>query len=107
MPDPHASQAICGAIVSHRLLAFNYEGFERIVEPHRYGRNTAGHDALLAWLVRGHSESGAGAGWRAYLLVEMRDIRALDESFQSARPGYNPGDGSMQVVYCELTPGSA
>jgi hypothetical protein len=41
-------QAICYAIAAHQLLAFRYEGFERNVEPHRCGHNTAGHDALLA-----------------------------------------------------------
>src|SRR3990170_7132739 len=100
-------QAICDAIAAHQLLAFTYEGFERIVEPHRCGRNTAGHDALLAWLVRGYSESGAGPGWRTYLLTQMRLIRALEEPFASVRPGYNPAHGSMQVVYCQLPPGSA
>jgi hypothetical protein len=100
-------QAICDAIAARRLLAFSYEGFERIVEPHRCGHNTAGHDALLAWLVRGYSESGAGAGWRTYLLTEIRLLRALGETFASARPGYNPADGSMPLVYCQLPPGSA
>jgi hypothetical protein len=100
-------QAICDAIAARRLLAFSYEGLERIVEPHRCGHNTAGHDALLAWLVRGYSESGAGPGWRTYLLTEMSDIRALSETFASARPGYNPNDGSMQLVYCQLPAGAA
>jgi hypothetical protein len=97
-------QVICDAIAAHRLLAFGYEGFERIVEPHRCGHNTAGHDALLAWLVRGYSDSGAGPGWRTYLLTEMRLTRALEETFASARPGYNPADGSMRLVYCQLPP---
>jgi hypothetical protein len=99
--------AICNAIAAHQLLAFSYEGSERIVEPHLCGHNTAGHDALLAWFVRGYSESGAGPGWRTYLLTEMRNVRALKEVFASARPGYNPTDGSMRLVYCQLPPGSA
>lgn len=98
---PHA---VCSAIDAHRLLAFNYEGSERIVEPHLCGHNTAGHDALLAWFVRGYSESGARPGWRTYLLTEMHYIRALEETFASARPGYNPTDGSMRLVYCQLSP---
>jgi hypothetical protein len=100
-------QAICNAIAARRLLAFSYEGLERIVEPHRCGHNTAGHDALLAWLVRGYSESGAGPGWRTYLLTGMGDIRALEETFASVRPGYNPNDGSLQSVYCQLPAGAA
>jgi hypothetical protein len=100
-------KVICDAIAARRLLAFGYEGFQRIVEPHRCGHNTAGHDALLAWLVRGYSESAAGPGWRTYLLTEMRFTRALEETFASARPGYNPTDGSMRLVYCQLPPVSA
>jgi hypothetical protein len=95
-------QAICDAIAAYRLLAFSYEGFERVVEPHRCGHNTAGHEALLAWLVRGYSESGEGPGWRTYLLTEMRHIRVLEETFAAARPGYKPTDGSMRLVYCQL-----
>jgi len=99
--------AICRAIVARNLLAFSYEGLERVVEPHRCGHNTAGHDALLAWLVRGYSKSGTGPGWRTYLLTEMRLIRVLEETFESARPGYDPADRSMPVVYCQLPPVSA
>ena len=99
-------QVICSAIAAQQLLAFSYEGSERIVEPHLCGHNTAGHDALLAWFVRGHSESGPRQGWRTYLLTEMHSIRALKETFASARPGYNPTDGSMRLVYCRLLPGS-
>jgi hypothetical protein len=99
-------QAICRAITGRKLLAFSYEGFERVVEPHRCGHNTAGHDALLAWLIRGYSESGAGPGWRTYLLTGMGLVRVLEETFASARPGYNPEDGSMRLVYCQVPPGS-
>jgi hypothetical protein len=37
----------------------------------------------------------------------MGDIRALEETFASARPGYNPNDGSLQSVYCQLPAGAA
>ena len=56
-------QVICSAIAAQQLLAFSYEGSERIVEPHLCGHNTAGHDALLAWFVadtpsQGHARVG-------------------------------------------------
>ena len=96
---------ICDAITARRVLAFSYEGLERVVEPHRCGHNTAGHDALLAWLLRGYSGSGTGPGWRTYLLSDIRNIRALEETFTSGRPGYNPAEVSMRLVYCQLPPG--
>lgn len=98
---------ICGAIAARHLLAFDYEGFERIVEPHLCGHNTAGHDALLAWFLRGHSDSAGGPGWRTYLLAGMREIRWLRETFEHPRPGYNPADGSMRLLYCHLPRGAA
>ena len=93
---------ICDAIAAKRLLIFEYDGYERVVEPHLCGHNTAGHDALLAWFVRGHSESAAGPGWRTYLLSQIRHVRPLEETFKRAREGYNPTDGSMRLVYCQV-----
>jgi len=98
---------ICDAITAKRLLVFKYEGYERVVEPHRCGHNTAGHDALLAWFVRGYSESAARPGWRTYLLSQMRSIRQLEGTFERARRGYNPTDGSMPLVYCHVPRGAA
>jgi len=98
---------ICDAIAAKRLLVFEYEGYERVVEPHLCGHNTAGHDALLAWFVRGYSESAAEPGWRTYLLSQMRSIRLLEESFERARRGYTPTDGSMPLVYCQVPRGAA
>jgi len=103
--DTVMRQTICGAIAAKQLLAFSYEGSERIVEPHLCGHNTAGHDALLAWFVRGYSESAAGPGWRTYLLTEMSKVRPVEETFAHAQAGYNPTDGSMRLVYCQLPPG--
>ena len=95
-------QTICDAIAAKRLVVFQYDGCERVVEPRLCGQNTAGHDALLAWFVRGYSESKAGPGWRMYLLSEIQSIRQLDETFERARTGYNPTDGSMRIVYCQV-----
>jgi hypothetical protein len=33
------------AVRARRLLRFVYEGYERVVGPHAYGVNTAGHEA--------------------------------------------------------------
>jgi hypothetical protein len=93
---------ICDAIRARRLLRFFYDGYERVVEPHVYGMNAAGREALSAWLVGGWSKSDPEPGWRMYLLGEMRDVAALAEGFEGARPGYNPEDSRMAEVYCRL-----
>ena len=98
---------ICDAIRARRLLRFVYEGYERIVEPHAYGVNTAGHEAVSAWLVAGWSASETAPGWRMYLLDAMRDVAALAERFDGTRAGYNPDDPHFVRLYCQLDDGAA
>ena len=93
---------ICDAIRARRLLRFVYDGYERIVEPHLYGVNSAGHEALSGWLVSGWSKSEPEPGWRMYLVSEMHDVAATAESFSGARPGYNSGDSRMERIFCQL-----
>lgn len=96
---------ICDAIRARRLLRFVYDGYERVVEPHLYGINSAGREALSAYLVRGWSASEAAPGWRSYLLDEMRDTAALADGFSGAREGFNPEDSRMTRVYCRIEDG--
>jgi hypothetical protein len=93
---------ICDAIRSRRLIRFIYDGYERIAEPHLYGISTADHEVLSAYLVGGWSASEGAPGWRKYLVREMHDIHALAESFEGARPGYNPEDRQMRQAFCRL-----
>ena len=93
---------ICNAIWARRLIRFIYEGYERIVEPHIHGINTANHEALSAYLVGGWSASSPEPGWRNYLVREMHDIHVLATPFPGPRPGYNPEDPAIRQVYCRL-----
>ncbi len=95
-------EIVCNAMTNRRLLSFAYEGFERVVEPHLCAQNAAGHDILLAWLVRGHSKSEPRPGWRHYLLTEMRNVKVLEETFDKSRPGFKPHDRRMTTIYCKL-----
>ena len=98
---------ICEAIRARRLLMFGYADTVRIVEPHLYGVNTAGHEALSAWLRPGHSRSDPQGGWRMYLTDQIREMQMLDERFAGPRPGYNPSDPHLPRVYCRLEPAAA
>jgi hypothetical protein len=93
---------ICDAIRERRLLRFIYEGYERVVEPHLYGINTANHEMLSGWLVAGWSASKPEPGWRNYLVQEMHDIHVLATPFEPAREGYNPDDRGLRQVYCGI-----
>lgn len=95
---------ICDAIRARRLLRFFYDGYERIVEPHVYGVNTAGHEAVRAWLVRGWSKSDSEPGWRMFLVSQMQDVAAMAEAFEGPRGGFNPDDTQMEKIYCRIEP---
>ena len=93
---------ICEAIRARRLLMFEYADLMRVVEPHLYGVNSAGHDALTAWLRPGHSRVDPQGGWRMYLVSDMHALQPLDETFERPRPGYNARDPRMERVHCAL-----
>lgn len=83
-------------------MEFYSNGGTRVVEPHMIAQNEAGHYALSGWFLRGHTRSG-GQGWREYLLSEMSNLAILEETFSSARPGYNPNGGKkFPQIVCRL-----
>jgi hypothetical protein len=97
-------EIICDAIHAKRLLRFVYEGYERIVEPHVHGINTADHEMLSGWLVGGWSGSKPEPGWRNFLVRDMHDVHALADGFEGPRARYNAFDKQMRQVFCRLEP---
>ena len=103
--DPSALHAqLCAAITRRSLVMFEYGDLIRVVEPHRYGLNSAGHPMLSGWLRAGYSRSDPAGGWRNYLLTDVSALQVLDAPFAGTRPGYAAHDPRMREVYCELTP---
>jgi hypothetical protein len=95
---------ICAAITRRSLVMFEYGDLIRVVEPHRFGVNSAGHLMLSGWLRAGYSRSDPSGGWRNYLLDEISAFQLLDAPFAGTRPGYAAHDARMREVFCELTP---
>jgi hypothetical protein len=83
---------------------FEYGDLIRVVEPHRFGVNSAGHVMLSGWLRAGYSRSDPAGGWRNYLVGEIKALQLLDAPFAGTRPGYAAHDPRMREVFCELTP---
>ena len=90
------------AIARRSLVMFEYADLIRVVEPHRYGINSAGKPMLSGWLRAGYSRSDPSGGWRNYLLADISAFQNLDAPFARARPGYNPRDARMREVFAEL-----
>ena len=98
---------LCAAIRRRSLVMFEYGDLIRVVEPHRYGVNSAGHEMLSGWLRAGYSRSDPSGGWRNYLLSDVHALQMLDAPFAGTRPGYVAHDPRMREVYCELAPTAA
>jgi hypothetical protein len=101
--NAHAGRdLICLAIADRRCIGFSYEGQPRVVEPHVCGRYGRGHDVLLAWLIRGYSQSGPSEGWRNYLLDKMFGVILMDARFDANHDDYNPSALGLSAVYCQV-----
>lgn len=96
-------EQLCAAIRRRSLVMFEYGDLIRVVEPHRFGVNSAGHEMLSGWLRAGYSRSDPAGGWRNYLLGDVHALQVLDAPFVGTRPGYVGHDPRMREVYCELT----
>jgi hypothetical protein len=92
---------IVRAIESMNLIEFNYDGENRIVEPHCYGITTANNEGLRAFQVDGYSSSGK-MGWKMYDLGKASFIKVLDNTFNDARPGYKKNDSGMTKIYAQI-----
>lgn len=93
---------ISTAIGNRNLLAFNYAGYRRTVEPHTYGVDTKGHIALRAYQVSGGSESGEYVGWKSFHVHEMQGLSVLSQTFAGPRQGYKRGDKAFASISAQL-----
>lgn len=89
---------ISKAVIERRLLHFTYKGKARTVEPHTYGRQHSGTDAICAWQESG----GSGVGYRLFIAGEMSSISVGSAGDFDQRPGYHRGDQKFAVIYAEL-----
>lgn len=107
MATTELREQLCAAIRRRSLVMFEYGDLIRVVEPHRFGINSAGHEMLSGWLRAGYSRSDPAGGWRNYLLSDVSALQVLDAPFVGTRPGYVAHDPRMREVYCELDPTEA
>lgn len=91
---------IINAIKNRNVIEFHYEGELRIVEPHCYGKTTAGNEGLRAYQIDGYSSSGK-MGWKMYDLGKADEIEVTEDTFE-LRSGYKKGDKGMSIIYAEI-----
>jgi hypothetical protein len=93
---------ICQAIAERQLLMFGYGDAVRTVEPHLYGRTTAGHEAVSCWMRAGWSRQDPEGGWRLFRLDAVSNLQILPEQFAGPRTGFNPADPHFDEIFCRV-----
>lgn len=93
---------ICTAIEARRLLAFDYEGWPRTVEPHAHGESPDGNELLRAFQVLSSAEAAALLGWALFRVEAISGINVLDATFAGPRPDYHRDDPAIRKIFCQL-----
>jgi len=99
------NKIIIDAINTKHTLRVEYHSYFRIVEPHTYGLNKAGHEVVSCWQTSGGSESNEKQGWKILLVREIRAISMTDTLFQNARIGYKRDTETFSRIYAQLEAG--
>jgi hypothetical protein len=92
---------LCDAIRYRTLLAFEYDGHARVVAPYCHGETGSG-EALRAVQVGGSSTSGGFGFGKLWMVVRMKNVRAVLEAFEPNDPHYNPDDTAMKTIHCRI-----
>lgn len=97
-----ATIPIIEAIRTKRLIAFDYRGGRRVVEPHTYGFDKWNREVLCAYQVEGESRSGQAEGWKTFVVADASDLRADARHFSEPRPEYQRNDGAFSKILAQL-----
>lgn len=95
---------IKNAIKNREVLRFDYDGLQRVVEPHAVGKTLGGDFVLRAFQVAGASTSGL-PNWKLFRLDRVEDTTVkVDPTIPSLAPrqGYSQGDSQMAVILGEI-----
>jgi hypothetical protein len=86
-----------------RLLAFDYKGSSRVVEPHTYGRGGKWDEEMIsAYQIEGYSRSGDPRGWRTFRIADVANVRIDSRHFVEPRPGYQRDDGAFTQIIAQV-----
>lgn len=89
------------AVADRKVLAFDYDGEPRLVEPHALGLNKKQQLVLRGFQVTGGSATNSFA-WKLFTLEKAENLQVLDLASQAPRPGFKAGDKGMVEIFAEL-----
>jgi len=99
--DAVMNTVICDAIRKKAVLAFQYKGSLRQVEPQCHGISSVGNEVLRAVEVGGGSGSSDPIG-KLFDVSKMSALAETGKYFTGPAPNHNPADKAMTLVHCCL-----
>jgi len=93
--------AICDAIKKRAIIAFQYKGSLRLVEPQCHGTSSAGNEVLRAVEVGDGGRSSPPIG-KLFDVSKMSQLKESGGHFANAALNHNPADRAMTFVHCCL-----
>ena len=100
MSGLRTTTAVVEAISTRRLLAFDYHGKARVVEPHAFGIDRWNRALLCAFQVE--CDNADKPGWRSFLVAQMANAHLDARRFTRPRTEYRRGDGAFKTITVEL-----
>ena len=94
-------EALVAAVKGRNIIAFEYDGKPRSVEPHAVGITPKGIAVMRAFQSGGDSATSVRS-WKLFTVDKIVDLITSDATFSEPRPGYVTGDRAMQSVLAEL-----
>jgi hypothetical protein len=91
---------ICEAIAARCLIAFDYGGTRRLVQPYCHGFTRAGAETLRAIEA---NVSGRRFG-KLWTVAKMQNLRLVADPFSPDDPDYNPDDTALPEIHCRVAP---
>lgn len=93
---------ICTAINDRKLLSFDYENLNRVVEPFTLGKTGKDNDVLSAYQVSGEAHRSTVPCWGLFNLNKISNLEVLSENFSANREKYRRDDSRMHNIYCQI-----
>ena len=84
------------AISGKNLLHIRYDPGDRVIEPHAFGKGSAGQLLLRAYQVSGASASGEHEHWKLLRVDRIEALLVSADCFGGPRDGYKRGDKAMK-----------
>jgi hypothetical protein len=99
LPELTNGERLVRAILDHRVVEFDYQGYRRMVEPYLLGLHEAGEPLLLGYQTAGGSQSGEIPGWRAFITTGIGEVEVTSRTFAGPRSDFNPYGEAMLEIF--------